>query len=310
MRIAYMGTPDFALPALEALVDAGHDIVCVYAQPPRPAGRGHKERLGPVHAFAASKSLPVRTPTNLKDPAEQQAFAALRLDAAVVAAYGLLLPKPILDAPRLGCLNIHASLLPRWRGAAPIQRAIEAGDSETGVTIMQMDEGLDTGAILSVQAIPIADDATAATVHDALATLGAAMILPALSGLADATLTARPQPDTGATYAKKIGKGDGRLNWTQSARALDRVIRAFTPWPGAWFTHDSARIKVLQAVPLEEFNGALEKAVPGETVDDTLTIACGDGALRLLRVQREGRKPADVEDFLRGYPVPEGIILT
>lgn len=305
MRIAYMGTPDFALPALGALIDAGHDIVCVYAQPPRPAGRGQKERLSPVHAFAESKGLPVRTPQNLKDPSIQQAFTDLRLDAAVVTAYGLLLPSSILTAPRLGCLNIHASLLPRWRGAAPIQRAIEAGDSETGVTIMQMDEGLDTGAILDVRTIPIADDATAADLHDALADLGAAMIVPALTGLADGSLTARPQPAAGTTYAKKIGKGNGRLDWTKPARALDRAIRAFTPWPGAWFTHDGARIKILHAVPLDNVKGS-----PGEAVDDTLTIACGDGALRLLRVQREGRKPAAAEDFLRGFPIPKGTVLT
>jgi methionyl-tRNA formyltransferase len=305
MRIAYMGTPDFALPALGALIDAGHDIVCVYAQPPRPAGRGQKERLSPVHAFAESKGLSVRTPKTLKDPAIQQAFTDLRLDAAVVTAYGLLLPSSILTAPRLGCLNIHASLLPRWRGAAPIQRAIEAGDSETGVTIMQMDEGLDTGAILNVRTLPIADDATAADLHDALANLGAAMIVSTLSGLADGSLTARPQPAAGTTYAKKIDKGDGRLDWTKPARALDRAIRAFTPWPGAWFTHDGARIKILHAVPLDSAKGS-----PGEAVDDTLTIACGDGALRLLRVQREGRKPAVAEDFLRGYPIPKGTVLT
>jgi methionyl-tRNA formyltransferase len=305
MRIAYMGTPDFALPALGALIDAGHDIVCVYSQPPRPAGRGHKERPTPVHAFADSKGLPVRTPTNLKDPAAQQDFAELHLDAAVVAAYGLLLPPAILEAPRLGCLNIHASLLPRWRGAAPVQRAIEAGDCETGITIMQMDEGLDTGAILTAETVPLTGETTAADLHDSLAALGAAMIVPALAGLENGTLRAHPQPDDGATYAKKIGKADGRLDWAKPARALDRAIRAFTPWPGAWFTHDGARIKVQQATPLDDVSGA-----PGEALDDALTIACGDGALRLMRVQREGRKPADVKDFLRGRPIPKGTIMS
>jgi methionyl-tRNA formyltransferase len=215
------------------------------------------------------------------------------------------LPPPILTAPRLGCLNIHASLLPRWRGAAPIQRAIEAGDSETGITIMQMDEGLDTGPILDVRSMPIANDATAGDLHDALANLGATMIGPALTGLNAGTLSARPQPDGGVTYAKKIGKSDGQLDWTKPARALDHVIRAFTPWPGAWFSHDGARIKILRAVPLDGV-----EAAPGEAVDDALTIACGDGALRLLRMQREGRKPADAGDFLRGYPIPKGTVLT
>jgi methionyl-tRNA formyltransferase len=309
MRIAYMGTPDFAVSALAALIDAGHEIVCVYAQPPRPAGRGQKPRPSPVQKFAEDHAIDIRTPISLKGSAEQEAFVALNLDVAVIAAYGLILPKAILDAPRLGCINIHASLLPRWRGAAPIQRAIEAGDPETGVTIMQMDEGLDTGSVVTMRSVPITDETDAGALHDALAALGAEMIVPALVGLNEGSLAAAPQSAEGVTYAAKIEKSDGRLDWRQPAPALDRTIRAFTPWPGAWCELDGARVKILRATPVNQSSGATGEA-SGEAIDDELTIACGDGALRLERLQREGRKPADADAFLRGHPVPKGSLFT
>ena len=303
LRLAYMGTPDFAVPALAALMEAGHDIACVYSQPPRPAGRGQKERLSPVHAHAATRGIPVRIPVSLRDAAAQEEFAALKLDAAVIAAYGLILPKAVLDAPRLGCFNIHASLLPRWRGAAPIHRAILAGDCETGITIMRMDEGLDTGDIVCREAVPIADDTTAETLHDALAALGARMIVAALERVAAGTARARPQPEDGVCYAKKLSREEGRIDWTRSAAELARAVRAYTPWPGAWFKHDGQRVKVLAAVP------ASGRGAPGTILDDRLTVACGEGALRLLTVQRSGRGPVATDSFLRGYALPKGTVL-
>ncbi len=304
LRLAYMGTPDFAVPALRALIAAGHDIVCVYSQPPRPAGRGQKQRLSAVHAFAEAQGIPVRTPKSLRDPAEQQEFSALALDAAIVAAYGLILPKAILNAPKLGCFNIHASLLPRWRGAAPIHRAILAGDSETGVTIMQMDEGLDTGDMIRVESVPISDGTTASNLHDALADLGAELIVAALESVVAGTATATPQPEQGVTYATKLSKDEGRLDWRRSAIELARAVRAYTPWPGAWFDHGNTRIKVLAAETVPE-NGA-----PGTVLDDQLTIACGDGALRLRTVQRSGKGPVDAQSFVRGYDLPPGTLLS
>ena len=303
LRLAFMGTPDFAVPALRALVDVGHEIACVYSQPPRPAGRGQKERLSPVHAFADAVGIPVRTPKSLRDAAEQEAFAALKLDAAVVAAYGLILPKPVLDAPRLGCFNIHASLLPRWRGAAPIHRAILAGDRESGVTIMRMDEGLDTGATIRAQAVPIDDGTTAESLHDRLAELGAVLIVEALNDVAAGRAVAVPQPEDGVTYAAKLSRDEGRLDWSRSAAELSRAVRAYTPWPGAWFDHGETRIKVLAAEPVAGSGN------PGTVLDDRLTIACGDGALRLLRVQRSGKGPVDAESFRRGYDLPRGTVL-
>ncbi|MDA0238397.1 MAG: methionyl-tRNA formyltransferase [Proteobacteria bacterium] len=294
-----MGTPDFSVPILSALIDAGHDVAAVYSQPPRPAGRGQKERLSPVHAAAVYRGMEVRTPKSLKDAEAQTAFAALDLDAAVVAAYGLLLPKAILDAPRLGCINVHASLLPRWRGAAPIQRAILAGDKESGVTIMQMDVGLDTGDMLLAETVPITGETTGESLHDALSDLGAVLILKALDGLSDGTITPVPQPDDGVTLAPKIGRDDGRLDWSQPAVALERAVRAFSPWPGAWFTHKNERIKVLAA---EVTDGAGD---PG-TVTGELTIKCGEQSLRLTRVQRAGKGPMAAADFLRGYEIPTG----
>lgn len=303
LRLAYMGTPDFSVPALVALIDAGHDIACVYSQPPRPAGRGQKERPSPVQAFAESRGIPVRTPVSLRDSAAQEEFATLKLDAAVVAAYGLILPKAVLEAPRLGCFNIHASLLPRWRGAAPIHRAILAGDRESGVTIMQIDEGLDTGDIICAESLPITGETTAEALHDALAALGARLIVAALESVADGTALAVPQPQDGVCYAKKLSRDEGRFDWTRPAAELARAVRAYTPWPGAWFDHDGHRIKVLAAVP-SPGNGA-----PGTILDDRLTVACGEGALRLLTVQRSGRGPMDAESFLRGYALPKATVL-
>ncbi len=303
VRIIYMGTPDFAVAPLAALLDAGHEVACVYSQPPRPAGRGHKERLTPVHAFAQDKGIEVRTPKSLKGEAEQAAFDALKADLAVVAAYGLILPKAILDAPRKGCLNIHASLLPRWRGAAPIQRAILAGDEETGVTIMQMDEGLDTGDMLLTGRLPITDETTASSLHDGLMEMGAELIVEALSKLESGSLTPVPQPDEGVTYAAKLEKGEGQLDFTKPAIELERAVRAFTPWPGAYADHGKDRIKVLAAKVVE---GA---GAPGTLLDDALTVACGEKALRLLKVQRAGKAPMEAEAFLRGYDLPKGTVL-
>ncbi len=303
LRLVYMGTPDFAVPALKSLIEAGHQIICVYSQPPRRAGRGQKERPSAVHAFAESHGIPVQTPKSLRDPDAQAAFTALDLDAAVVAAYGLILPPAILDAPRLGCLNIHASLLPRWRGAAPIHRALLAGDAETGITIMQMDEGLDTGDILLASPITISPSMTAADLHDSLSELGGHLVVDALDGLSNKTLEATPQSETGACYAEKLDRSEGRLDWSRPAAHLARAVRAFTPWPGAWFEHGSDRIKVLEAC---EQAGA---ATPGTVIDDQLTIACGEGALRLLKIQRSGRGPVDAASFLRGYDLPVGSVL-
>jgi methionyl-tRNA formyltransferase len=300
MRLAFMGSPDFAVPALRALHAAGHEIACVYAQPPRPAGRGQKENPCAVHRAALELGLPVRTPARVKrDAAEHAAFAALDLDVAVVAAYGLILPKAMLDAPRRGCLNIHASLLPRWRGAGPIQAAILAGDAETGITIMRMEEGLDTGPMLLREAVPIGPRATTPEIHDALAALGAALILRALSE----NPTPTPQPDHGVTYAPKIAKEDGRLDWTQPAAALDRRVRALNPWPGCFFAHGDETIRVLAAEPVAG-SGA-----PGAVLDAAPTIACGDGALRLLRLQRAGRAAMEAAAFLRGYALQPGDVL-
>ena len=301
MRIVFMGTPEFALAALQALAAAGHEIAAVYSQPPKPAGRGLAEQKSPVHAWAEAQGLAVRTPRRLRDEAAQREFAALRADAGVVAAYGLILPKPILAAPRLGCLNIHASLLPRWRGAAPIQRALLAGDGESGVTIMQMDEGLDTGAMLLREAVAIAPDETGASLHDKLAALGARLIVEALQRLDAGTLPATPQPAAGVTYAAKLTREEGRLAWNEDAAALERKVRAFTPWPGAWFETGGERVKVL-AAKLAGGSGA-----PGTIIGPGLTVACGSGALRLTRVQRAGRAAMDDEAFLRGFKQPPGL---
>jgi methionyl-tRNA formyltransferase len=304
LNLVFMGSAEFGRPSLKALLNAGHRIKAVYAQPPKPAGRGQHERPCPIHAAARDLGIPVRTPKSLRDSAERESFARLKADAAVVAAYGLILPRPVLEAPRLGCLNIHASLLPRWRGAAPIQRAILAGDSETGVTIMQMDEGLDTGAILLMEKIPIGPRATAGELHDALGDLGAKLIVQALEGLDAGTLTATPQPEEGVAYAAKLSRDEGRLDWRKPAADLARAVRAFDPWPGTWFEKDGERIKVLAA------DVAKGQGAPGTVLDDVPTIACGAGALRLVTLQRAGRAAMTAAEFLRGFPLPVGTVLS
>ena len=306
LRLVFMGTPDFAVPSLDALLAAGHKVVCVYTQPPRPAGRGQKERPSHVHQSAQAHGIPVRIPTRLRDPEEYEAFTALRADLAVVAAYGLILPKPVLEAPRLGCLNVHASLLPRWRGAAPIQRAILAGDRETGVTIMQMDAGLDTGNMLLRRALPIGPGTTAGELHDALARLGAEMIVEAVGRLVAGTLRPKKQPKKrGVTYASKIGRAEARLDWRRPAADLARTIRAFAPFPGAWFEIDGERIRVLEA----SAHGGRSGAEPGTVIDEALTVRCGKGFLKLLKVQRAGKSAMDAAAFLRGNPIARGTVL-
>ena len=304
LRLAVMGTPDFAVPTLDALVNDGHEIACVYTQPARPAGRGQKPRPSAMEAWARDHGLDVVTPVSLKDPVEQQAFRGLRLDAAVVAAYGLILPRAILEAPRLGCLNVHASLLPRWRGAAPIQRAILEGDTETGVTIMQMDAGLDTGPILLMESTPIRPDDTGRSLHDRLAEMGAWLILRALDGAAAGTLKPTPQPTEGVTYAKKLERDEAKIDWTQPATRIARMVRAFDPWPVAFFDLGTERIKVWGA---EADTGS---GPSGAVLDEHLTVACGKGALRLTRLQRAGGKTMDADTFLRGYPIPKGSSLS
>ncbi len=296
-----MGTPDFSVPVLEALVAAGHEIACVYCQPPRPAGRGKKDRPTPVHSRAEALGLPVRHPVSLRSSEAQEEFAALQADAAVVVAYGLILPQPILDAPTHGCLNIHASLLPRWRGAAPIHRAIHAGDAETGICVMQMEAGLDTGPVLLRAATPIGAEETTGDLHDRLSEMGVRCIVEALDRLGD--LTPEPQPEDGVTYAEKIDKSEARIDWTRPAVEVDRLIRGLSPFPGAWTEVAGERVKLLGS-RLAEGQGK-----PGEVVDDMLTIACGDDAILVTRLQRAGRAAGRAEDVLRGWAVPPGTVL-
>ena len=299
MRIAFLGTPAFAVPALDALVAAGHEVAAVYSQPPRKAGRGQRERPSPVHARAEAMGIEVRTPRTLRDEAAQAAFAALDLDAAVVVAYGLILPKPVLDAPRHGCLNIHASLLPRWRGAAPIHRAVLAGDGETGVCIMRMDEGLDTGPVLLREAAPIGETDTTGDLHDRLAAMGARMIADALGRL-DA-LDAVPQPEEGATYAAKVDKAEAAVDWTRPAAEGARQINGLSPFPGAWTIRAGKRLKLLRARPAEG------ERIPGVAFGGaTLRVAAGTGAVELLEVQAEGRAKQDAAAYLNGNPVSDG----
>ncbi len=299
MRVIFMGTPEFSVPVLDALVDDGHDIAAVYCQPPRPAGRGKKDRPTPVHARALELGLDVRHPVSLKGAEEQAEFAALNADVAVVVAYGLILPQAVLDAPDHGCLNIHASLLPRWRGAAPIHRAIMSGDAETGICIMQMEAGLDTGPVLLREATPIGVDETTLELHDRLSPLGARMIVNALSQMGN--LTPEVQPDEGVTYAEKVSKKEARVDWTRPAHEVDRLIRGLSPFPGAKCDMNGEQVKLLASC-IGVGNGA-----PGQVIDG-LTIACGEGAVQITRAQRPGKKPMSAEDFLRGTELPEKLL--
>jgi methionyl-tRNA formyltransferase len=305
LDLIFMGTPDFAATILAALIEAGHRVRAVYTQPPRPAGRGHRPQPSPVAALAERHGLAVRVPITLRSPEVQAEFAATPADMAVVAAYGLILPVPILDAPRHGCLNVHASLLPRWRGAAPIQRALLAGDGETGITIMQMAEGLDSGPILLQQALPILPNMTSGELGDRLAALGARLISAALDGIMRGTLVARPQPSDGVTYAAKLRRDEAWLDWRLSALALERQVRAFDPWPGAFFSGRGERIRVLSA----DADPRSATAPPGTVLDEHLSVACATGMLRPLRLQRAGRTALDTAVFLRGFALPPGTLL-
>ena len=304
LRIIFMGTPDFAVPCLSELIGAGHQVAGVYTQPPRAAGRGQKERLSAVHAFARDAGLPVVTPHSLKDEAVQRDFAAIEADAAVVVAYGLILPGAVLDAPLHGCLNLHGSLLPRWRGAAPIQRAIMAGDAETGVMVMRMGEGLDTGPVCLAERVAIGADETAGELHDTLARTGADLMVRALAALERGSLDCSEQAQEGVSYASKIEKSETRIHWDRPAIDVHNHIRGLSPFPGAWFELEadgkSERIKVLRS-SLGSGEGA-----PGEVLDDKLTIACGEGAVCLTRLQRAGKKPMSAEEFLRGQAIAPG----
>lgn len=302
MRVVFMGTPDFAAAAL-ARIREKHNVIAVYTQPPRPAGRGQQDRPSATQLFAEKHGIPVHAPKSLKKEDAQTTFKALGADIAVVAAYGLILPQAVLDAPRLGCINIHASLLPRWRGAAPIQRAIMAGDAESGVTIMQMDTGLDTGPMLLKRATPITASTTAGVLHDTLAQIGGDLVLEALAGLEGGTLRPTPQPAEGVVMAAKIDKTEAHIDWNRPAGDVLRHIHGLSPFPGAWFAHGNERIKVLK-VELAHGGG-----VPGTAADDRLAINCAGGAVRLVSVQRAGKAPMAADAFLRGYALPKGSVL-
>ena len=304
MRLAFLGTPDFALAALARLVEAGHEIACVYSQPPAPRGRGQALKPSPVHAFALEKGLTVRTPASMRDPNEIAAFQALNLDAAAVVAFGQILPGAVLDAPRLGSFNLHGSLLPRWRGAAPIQRAVMAGDPVTGVEVMRMTEGLDEGPVLASETLRIGPLDTAGTMQDRMAVAGAELLARTLTAVERGEAVETPQPEEGVTYAKKIRPKEAKIDWERSGVEVDRKIRGLSPFPGAWFTlatdKGPVRVKALLSA-FKDVDGA-----PGEVLDDRLLVATGEGAVRLLRVQREGRGPQDAGEFLRGTRVPAG----
>ena len=299
-RVIFMGTPDFAVPTLDALVAGGHDVVATYTPPPRPAGRGKALQTSPVQRRAEALGIAVRSPSKLRDPVDQAAFAALDADIAVVAAYGLILPVPVLEAPRLGCINVHGSLLPHWRGAAPVQRAIEAGDAVTGVTIMQMEKGLDTGPMLLTHKVQI-ERKNAGQVTQEIAQLGAGAMIEWLRD-PDA-YPAQPQPAEGVTYAAKIDKAEARIDWTRDAAAIERQVRAFAPTPGAWFAFGDERIKLI-AADVVDANGT-----PGAVIDDSLSIACGTGALRPTLVQRAGKGAMRADELLRGFAIPVGTVL-
>ncbi|MDP2619602.1 MAG: methionyl-tRNA formyltransferase [Hyphomicrobiales bacterium] len=301
MRVVFMGTPEFAVPTLSEILGQGHEVACVYTQPPRSAGRGMGERKSPVHAFAETAGLAVETPPSLKSAEAQARFAEFKADVAVVVAYGLILPQNVLDAPDLGCLNLHASLLPRWRGAAPIERAVMADDRETGVSVMRMEAGLDTGPVCMVEKVAIGPDMTAGELHDLLARRGADLMIRALAALSRGALDCQPQPGEGVTYAAKIDKSETRIDWSRPAAEVHNHIRGLSPHPGAWFEAGTGgkaeRVKVLRST-LAEATGA-----PGTVLDDRLTVACGRGAVRLVELQRAGRKPMPAEEFLRGAAI-------
>ena len=300
LRLAVMGTTAFVLPSLQALLAAGHSVAAVYTQPPRPAGRGQRLRSTPVHEAALRLGLPVHTPRTLRDPAAQDEFGALGVELAVVGAYGLLMPQPVLDAPRLGCINLHASLLPRWRGAAPIERAILAGDAETGVSIFQMEAGLDTGPVYAMRALPIGAATTAPELHERLAELAAAMLPAVVSGIAAGTLAAMPQPAEGVIYAAKIARAEGRLDFSEPAAQIERRLRALNPQPGCWCEARGERLTLLRGTVVPG-TGA-----PGTVIEAPLTVACGDGALRVTLVQRAGRRAMGPEELQRGFALPPG----
>lgn len=304
LRIIFMGTPAFSVPTLQTLLSSRHQVVAVYSQPPRPSGRGHQIQKSAVHNLAVSAGIPVFTPVSLKGEEEQALFASHQADIAVVIAYGLILPKVILEIPRMGCLNVHASLLPRWRGAAPIQRAIEAGDQETGITIMKMDAGLDTGPMLLKKSLTITPETTAMGLHDALSEMGGPLLLEALEAYVSGTLKPTPQPTQGITYAAKLTRDEGQINWRDPADVWVRKIQALTPWPGVWFAHEGTRLKILAARVIPNI-----KDNPGTVLDDHLTIACGEGALQIQILQRPGGGALDAASFLRGYPLPIGTVL-
>lgn len=309
LRIAFMGSPDFAVPVLAALAEAGHQVACVYSQPPRPAGRGKNLRPTPVQKWAEDHKLDVRTPRSLKRDPEQAEFAALNLDAAVVVAYGLILPQAVLDAPRLGCMNMHASLLPRWRGAAPIHRAIMAGDETTGVQAMMMEAGLDTGPVLATEETRIFADDTTGTVHDRLAGLAADLAVSALAGLADGGLIPQPQSEDGVTYAHKVTAEDQRIDWSRPAAEVDCQIRGLSPFPSAWFhyTPDGEAEPIRMKALMSQLEDGTDGRKPGDLLDEALLVQCGDGrAVRLLKAQKPGAKAMDAGDLLRGLPVPAG----
>lgn len=309
LRIIFMGTPDFSVPVLTALVSQGHEIICAYTQPPRPAGRrGLQLKPSPVQERAEKFGIEVRTPKSLKSEEEQQALCDLDADVAVVVAYGLLLPKPVLEATRLGCYNVHASLLPRWRGAAPIQRAIMAGDAESGVAIMKMDEGLDTGPVAMIERLPITADMTAGDLHDALMPLGADLMVRALAALERESLALQPQPERGVTYAAKIDKAEARIDWSKSAEEVDRTIRGLSPFPGAWAELDRGR--GLERVKLLRSKLSIGSDEPGCLIGDRLIVACGDGALEIMQLQKAGGKVLDAATFLRGTSLPAGAKFT
>jgi methionyl-tRNA formyltransferase len=300
LRLAFMGSPEFAVPTLDALIAAGHDIACVYSQPPRPAGRGKQLSKTAVHQAAERHGIEVRTPENFRAAADREAFAALKLDVAVVVAYGLLLPQSILDMPQLGCFNLHGSILPRWRGAAPIHRAVMAGDAVTGVQVMKMEAGLDTGPVMLTATTPITEDDTTGDVHDRLSLLGAGLMVKAMAELEAGPVTLATQPEEGVTIAAKVSPAEARIDWARPARDVAAHIRGLSPWPGAWFELDGQRIRALHA---KAESGSGE---PGDVLDDRLLVACGEGAVRITRLQRAGKGQMTAEEFQHGARIARG----